>query len=1748
MGEDWYIETDVLAKFSPATREWFGGAFAQPTEAQLGAWRAVSEGSHTLVVAPTGSGKTLAAFLWAIDQLISKPRPFGRKGPAGKAPAGTNGGAGKDQPIGTRVLYISPLKALAVDVERNLRAPLVGVTQTAKRLGTIPPNISVGVRSGDTTQSDRRTMIKNPPDILITTPESLFLMLTSAARETLSSVETVIIDEVHAVAATKRGAHLAVSLERLDALLESPAQRIGLSATVRPAEEVARFLAGGAPVTIVAPVSTKKFDLRVVVPIEDMSDLGAAPALEGSAAAATPQQGSIWPHVEESIVDRILAHRSSIVFANSRRLAERLTARLNEIYAERLGALEPDEAALAHTVRLTGSDRSRPAGHGAGGPPASAGYDEAGGGAAGEGGRAASAGAGGRAASAGEGGRAASAGEGGRAASGAGMASAAASIRPPALRQPAQMMAQSGQTEGAEPLLARAHHGSVSKEQRALIEDDLKTGRLRCVVATSSLELGIDMGAVDLVVQVESPPSVASGLQRVGRAGHQVGEVSRGVIYPKHRADLIHSAVAAQRMTDGLIESLAVPKNPLDILAQQTVAACALEAIDVEEWFETVKRSAPFSSMPRSAYEATLDLLAGRYPSDEFAELRPRIVWDRDSGTITGRPGAQRLAVTSGGTIPDRGLFGVFMVGETASRVGELDEEMVYESRVGDVFALGATSWRIQEITHDQVRVTPAFGEPGRLPFWRGDGLGRPAELGRAIGEFTRTVGGASASRALEITSRAGLDENASANLVAFIGEQREATGHLPSDSTLVVERFRDELGDWRVILHSPYGMQVHSPWALAIGARIRERFGVDGGVVASDDGIVVRLPDTESDPPGADLFVFSADELEIIVTTEVGGSALFASRFRENAARALLLPRQNPGRRSPLWQQRQRSAQLLEVARRYPTFPIILETVRECLQDVYDLPSLKALAGEIESRRIRIVETETPEPSPFARSLLFGYVASFVYEGDSPLAERRAAALSLDPTLLAELLGRAELRELLDPGVIEQTERELQRLAPGRQATGVEGVADLVRMLGPLSLAEVAERLTDGGGVAEVAGAETGADDGAAAGGGALAAGGGASAGGRAAARGVAAAAPGAAAPGSGASGADGDGATAAGAAAGLTTGAAAYLAQLLDAKRVLAVTIAGEARWAAIEDASRLRDALGVPIPFGVPDAFIEPVDDPLGDLVGRYARTHGPFTAPEVGTRLGLGTAVVHETLKRLESTRRVVEGEFRPTGDASPFDHAAAASEWCDTEVLRRLRARSLAALRHEVEPVDQAAFGRFLPVWQHVDGTLRGIDGVLTVIEQLAGVPAPASAWETLVLPSRVADYSPAMLDELTASGEIVWSGNGSLAGSDGWVAFHLADTVHVTLPERVELEPTALQAAVLEALSGGGAYFFRNLADAVGARMLAGDSEGDTSASNGGGAPDLGSMFFTDEQLVTALWDLVWAGRVTNDTLAPLRTLTGGSAGKGSGAHSARRQTPRSRLYRGRGYTRPTMATRVGPPTVGGRWSLLPPAESDPTLRAHAMAEFLLDRYGVVTRGSVMAEHQPGGFALAYRVLSQFEETGRCRRGYFIDGLGAAQFATGGTVDRLRSFATDVLGDRDARPARETTGARSGTGRRTLTLAASDPASPFGAALPWPAGEGHRPGRKAGALVVLVDGQLALYVERGGKTVLSFTDDADVLAEAAASLARAVTTGQVDKLTIEKIDGEYSVGTPVGRMLESSGFNNTPRGLRLRSA
>jgi ATP-dependent Lhr-like helicase len=1660
-----------LSDFSVLTRDWFTGAFSAPTEAQVQAWASIARGENTLVVAPTGSGKTLAAFLWALDRLATDPVPA-------------------DPKLRCRVLYVSPLKALAVDIERNLRAPLTGIRQLAHRRGLPEPDIRVAVRTGDTAADERRRLATKPPDILITTPESLFLILTSKARESLRGVGTVIVDEVHALAGGKRGAHLALSLERLDALRESarddagqspdrgsppagPAlpramQRIGLSATVRPAEEVAAFLGGPQRVSIAAPPSSKQLELRIVVPVEDMADLDQPPALAAPDApgAGEPEPGadgqpggpparrSIWPHVEERVLDLITAHRSTIVFANSRRLAERLCARLNELAAERAEA----------------------------GPPP-----------------------------------------------------------PPGQPPPAEVMAQAGSTAGVPAEVARAHHGSVSRQERAQIEEALKAGRLPAVVATSSLELGIDMGAVDLVIQVESPPSVASGLQRTGRAGHNVGDVSRGVIFPKYQGDLVQATVVAQRMRGGEIEELRMPRNPLDVLAQQIVAMVAMDDWQVTDLERVVRRAAPFASLTAGVLEAVLDMLAGRYPSEEFAELRPRLVWDRTTGTLYGRPGAQRLAVTSGGTIPDRGLFGVFLAGpqrqgKQSHRVGELDEEMVYESRVGDVFVLGASSWRIEDISADQVLVSPAPGQPGKLPFWHGDAPGRPAELGRALGAFCRELSEAGEQESTARLRGAGLDVLAAGNLVRYLQAQREATGYLPDDRTLVMERFRDELGDWRLVLHSPYGAQVHAPWALAISARLRERYqGMDVQAMHTDDGIVIRVPDTD-EPPPAGIAELAADEVEPLVTAELGGSALFASRFRECAARALLLPRRQPGRRSPLWQQRQRSAHLLAVASKYGSFPIVLETVRECLQDTFDVPALTGLMRDLAARKIRLVEVETPAPSPFSRSLLFRYVGAFMYEGDSPLAERRAQALALDSSLLAELLGQADLRELLDPQVVADTERDLQRLTPDRACRDLEGVADLLRTIGPLAPAEVAERCTE----------------------------------------------PGA---------------------------AAGWLAELAAQRRAIEVRIGGEARWAAIEDAGRLQDALGVPLPPGVPAAFTEPLPDPLGDLVARYARGHGPFTAAAAAARYGLGVAVVSTALHRLAAAGRIAEGEFLPGGRGT---------EWCDAGVLRLIRRRCLAKLRKEAEPAPPEALAAFLPAWQHAgqlprqagddghgggpgrgqsrsgrqgQGVRQGQgwrpaspDAVYDVVDQLAGAAVPASGLETLVLPGRLPGYQPAVLDELTAAGEVVWAGAGGLPGGDGWVVLVPAQAAQYLLPAPGEITMTPLHEAVLGALDGGGAMFFRMLADRASGLLAPDDRRG-----------------LSDAAVAAAVWDLVWAGRLTNDTLAPLRTVlgsgrpvlapgrparggdgagsgtglgagtgtptAGGAAGDGAGPASPygvlRMAGRPGRSGSRRGYGRPVLPSRTGPPTVTGRWSLVPGREDDPTRRLHQLARAMLDRYGILTRGVVAAERVPGGFAAVYPVLRAMEEAGHCRRGYFVEGLGAAQFALPGAVDRMRAIAAELAGPPAApgpalpqwetgpAPGWDAGGAAAAPSPDVVVLAAADPANPYGSALPWPdrpdeTPGSHRPGRKAGALVVLADGRLVLYVERGGRSLLSWTSDPDVLGPATAALAEGVRSGALGRITVERADGSGVYETPLARALETAGFRPTPRGLRMR--
>ncbi|MYL04552.1 MAG: DEAD/DEAH box helicase, partial [Acidimicrobiaceae bacterium] len=1152
------VVVDPLAVFSEPTRAWFTSAFAAPTAPQSEGWPAIAAGDHTLVCAPTGTGKTLAAFLWAIDRLMSQ----------GTAEAGE----------GTRVLYVSPLRALAVDVEKNLRAPLHGIGLAAERLGVTVHEPTVGLRTGDTSADERRRLVRHPPNILITTPESLFLMLTSQARQILTGVQHVIIDEIHAVAAGKRGTHLMVSLERLEELCDQSPQRIALSATQRPLDEIARFLGGFTddpggspvprPVTVVDAGARKELDVEVVVPVADMASLGETVEAPASArAAASPLRRSIWPAIHPRLLELVRSHRSTLIFANARRLAERLAARLNELHLE----AQDEESRNLGSIPMGPRHTTDPRFSGTGGDgPIHVGE------------------------------------------------SVERMIQAPPPVPLSDEQVGSGPADGLE--LVKTHHGSLSRQRRLLIEDELKRGELRGLVATSTLELGIDMGAVDLVVQVASPGSVASGLQRIGRAGHRVGEPSRGRIFPKHRADLLEAAAVVERMHQGEVEHTRYLRNPIDVAAQQIVAMCAMDDWPVDRLATVLRRSAGFAELSDDVLYSVLELLSGTYPAEEFSELRPRVVWDRAGGVLRGRAGAQRLAVTNAGTIPDRGLFGVFLPDGT--RVGELDEEMVYESRVGEVFLLGATTWRIVDITFERVVVTPAPGELGKMPFWHGDGPGRPIELGRAVGSLVRELrSGDDEAGKSRLRQRCGLDETAADNLVAYLEDQSAATGAVPDDRTVVVERFRDEIGDWRVCVLTPFGAQVHAPWGVALQARLREAWGVDVDLMWGDDGIVMRLPEAIDDLPLDDL-LFDPDEIQELVVSRLPETSMFASRFRECAARALLLPRRRPDQRTPLWQQRQRAADLLSVAAKFPSFPILLETTRECLNDVFDLPALVGLMTDLRSRRIRMVAVDTPQASPFAQSLLFSWIAVYMYEGDAPLAERRAAALALDRDLLRDLLGAEELRELLDAGVITDVELELQRLVAGGQARDADELHDLLRVLGPLTLDELGAR------TAPSAGSDA--------------------------------------------------------------ERVAGWARTLVEQRRAIEVRLAGRDLVADAADAARLRDAAGAALPVGLPASATEPVDDPLGDLCVRYARSHGPFLARDVARWLGVGEQPVVARLSSLVAEGRLLRGEFRPGG---------AEREFCDADVLRRIRRRCLAALRQEVEPVPPEALARFLPDWQ-----------------------------------------------------------------------------------------------------------------------------------------------------------------------------------------------------------------------------------------------------------------------------------------------------------------------------------------------------------------------------------------------------------------------------------------------------------------
>ncbi|HWF84953.1 MAG TPA: DEAD/DEAH box helicase, partial [Vicinamibacterales bacterium] len=1298
---------DPLAPFHPPVRDWFRAAFETPTRPQALGWPAIARGESTLILAPTGSGKTLTAFLWCLDRLMFTPAPA--------------------KPARCRVLYVSPLKALAVDVERNLRAPLAGIAQLAASRGDPYLTPAIAIRTGDTPQAERARFQREPADILITTPESLYLLLTSNAREALRSIDTLIVDEIHALVPTKRGAHLALSIERLEAICRRPPQRIGLSATQRPLDEVARFLGGAElrdrpspatrrgeareartraarpatrseraevaeaevgdefsthrrsvhyrPVTIVDAGQKKQLALTIEVPVEDMARLTAADDMPSGPAAAGDTRPSIWSAIHPRLVELIRAHRSTLIFVNSRRLAERLAGALNELAGE---------------------------------------------------------------------------------------------------------------------TLVRSHHGSIARPQRVEIEDLLKAGGLRALVATSSLELGIDMGAIDLVVQIEAPPSVASGLQRIGRGGHQVNAVSQGVIFPKFRGDLVACAAVAKAMHDGAVEATRYPRNPLDIVAQQVVAMAAMDEWDVDELFDTIRGAAPFAELSRTIFDGVLDMLSGRYPSDEFAELRPRVTWDRIGGTIVAREGAKRVAIANGGTIPDRGLYGVFLIGAGpgAARVGELDEEMVFESRAGETFVLGASSWRIEEITHDRVLVSPAPGQPGKMPFWKGDRAGRPLELGLSIGRLMRDLIRLPPAAAIDRLIREhDLDRLAAENLLHYLRDQIAATRALPDAETIVVERVRDELGDWRVCVLSPRGGRVHAPWAMAVAAKIREETGADVQTIWGDDGFVVRFPDVDQ-PPDPRLLLPEPDEVQALVVRQLGATALFAAKFRENAARSLLLPKRRAGQRAPLWQQRKRSADLLAVASRYGSFPVLLETYRECLRDFFDMPAVVGTLADLRSGKIRVATVDSDAPSPFAASLLFSYVASFLYDGDAPLAERRAQALAVDQSQLRELVGDAEMRELLDAEAIDALELQLQRLDPKYQARTADGVHDMLLGLGDLTNDEIRARTTS----PEIA----------------------------------------------------------------------ASIARLEADRRAIMVRIAGEPRYIAVEDAARFRDALGAPLPAGLPESLLQPVGDPLGDLALRFARTHAPFAATDFAIRYALGPAVAEAVLARLAIEGRLIEGEFRPGGTQR---------EWTDANVLRMLRRRSLAKLRHEIEPVDPAALGRLTTTWQGIVKKRRGPDALLDAIEQLQGAPMPASLLETEILPARIDGYDPADLDAVTAAGEIVWVGVEPLGERDGRIALYLADQLQRLLPPETDarraggsertratsgarrpgpadpassgesetalppLELSDRESKIVDCLRTRGASFFGPLHESV-----------------GGGYP---------AETVNAIWNLVWRGVIT---------------------------------------------------------------------------------------------------------------------------------------------------------------------------------------------------------------------------------------------------------------------------------------------
>jgi ATP-dependent helicase Lhr and Lhr-like helicase len=1493
--------------FHPLVRQWFDETLGAPSAPQVRGWPAIASGAHTLILAPTGTGKTLAAFLWELNALIER----GQEAPL---------------PNAVQILYVSPLKALGNDVHVNLERPLAQLRDRFEAAGQVFPEIRVAVRSGDTSPSARARMLRKTPHILITTPESLSILLTTErGRGIFPGVRAVIVDEIHAVAGGKRGAHLALTLERLDTLcrhagVDAP-QRIGLSATQRPLDEVARFLGGCDPaealsaeprfreVTIVDCGLVKPMDVSVRSPVPDLARVN----------------GSVWPSVAELALQAIRGARTTLVFVNNRGQAERMAARINTL-------------------------------------------------------------------------------------------------------------------AGVE--VARPYHGSLARERRLALERALKAGELPALVTTSALELGIDIGSVDLVLQLQSPKRVSAAVQRIGRAGHSIGDISRGVIVPTFRDDLVESIAVVQAVRAGEVEPTRVPQNALDVLAQTLVAIASTtegpSSPDVgttaDEAFRIVRSAYPYHRLSRAAFEETLGMVSGKYPSELAAELQPRITWDRTTGRITGTRGSRMTAVISGGTIPDRGLYTVNLADRT--RLGELDEEFVHESRVGDVFQLGSSTWRINTIEHDRVIVTPAPGAPARMPFWHGEFMARSIELSRRVGALRRESSVSQASDE-EFAAEHECDVSSATTLRSYVAEQRAATGVVPDDRTFVVEHFRDEVDAVRVVIHAPVGARVTAPWGMALAQRAREVLGgnADVQVQTSDDGLMLRLPNLGGEPPVRALFALTSEEARRRVLEEVGTTPLFGARFRMNAARALLLPRSVGRRRMPLWLQRLRASDLLETVRQFPSFPILVETYREVLQDAFDLDALSEVLRAITEGQVGVRYVETERPSPFASGLQFGFVMDWLYVDDTPRAERAAASLAIDQELLDDIMGGIGSGDPVADAALERAIQEIVAVrsgtSPGRRARTADELAHWLSRAGDLTPAELRLRVAD---------------------------------------------------PDRWIDGID-------------------PMEALLASGRAVA-TPAAWGRIVLAEDVPRYEHS---------GEAGVR------REILARYLAIAGPVTLETILARYPWPRAWVERRLAEWETARTLVRGVF-PGGDG--------AAQWCSRRIIERARRRALAALRAEIDATDLPTFAAFLGRWQHVDARdrLSGERGVARVLEQLDGLPRPGAAWERDYLPSRVADYDQAWLSHLATLGAVVWAG----APPGGEVRFFArGEGALWRRPEEVALSDNA--AAVRAALERGGAAFLPDLEAATGLRP------------------------FT---LRDAIRELVVAGIATNDTIEamrevirlsplattarpvpdPTRWLPADYTPSAGRRIVARRPTSR-RLPR---WHRPDRPGATNAAWVG-RWSLvdtpgtLGPERTEEE-RAAAIAHHWLDRYGIVARDWWARERPSVAWRAIYHELRRMEMRGEVRRGYFVAGLGGAQFAVPEAVERLRA-------------------AREDPDAPLIVMAASDPANPYRVVASTDGGPDplHRP-RGSGALLVTRHGRVVLAVEGRGRRVRVAPDLSDQEVTAAAVALAGYITRRTSRSairrpsTLDTIDGAPAGGSGWTDAFRAAGYRSGGSGLEYPDA